>query len=213
MNNDRTRGAALIAASIGFIITMHFHPSGREVLTPAQLEVIWRRSMWVHAFAIAWLPVMFFGALGLQRRFAESQCAVGALIAYGMGSIAVMNAGVLNGFVAPNVYQAVSAASNKEMWQVIIRYSSFVSGPFAQIFVVCSAVAVLLWSVAMLSRRTWLGLAIYGCVAALAILAVLFSGHLQMNVQGFGMAILVQAVWFIWAGTRLWKVDSAQSTA
>ena len=38
----------------------------------------------------------------------------------------------------------------------------------------------------------------------LTVIAVL-SGHIRLNVHGFGMIVVSQAIWFISAGVLLWK--------
>jgi hypothetical protein len=48
-------------------------------------------------------------------------------------------------------------------------------------------------------------LGIYGCVVAPLTLIAVLSGHVRLNVHGFGMVILGQAIWFISAGVLLWK--------
>jgi len=73
------------------------------------------------------------------------------------------------------------------------------------VFVVASSSAILLWSISILRSGIFSrALGIYGSfVAPLTLIAVL-SGHIRLNVHGFGMVVLGQAIWFISAGVLLW---------
>jgi hypothetical protein len=72
--------------------------------------------------------------------------------------------------------------------------------------VAASSVAVVLWSASFLKDRAFSGaLAIYGLVLGPLTVLALFSGHLRLNVHGFGMVMLGQALWFIAAAVRLFR--------
>jgi hypothetical protein len=63
-----------------------------------------------------------------------------------------------------------------------------------------------LWSAAILrSGEFSRGLGVYGCILGPLTLIAVLSGHIRLNVHGFGMVVLGQAVWFISAGILLWK--------
>lgn len=86
----------------------------------------------------------------------------------------------------------------------MLSYNSGVNQAFAKILVGASSVAIGLWSVEMLrSRQMHRPTAIYGCIVALLTLGVLLSGHLRLDVHGFGAVVLGQAVWFILIGNEL----------
>jgi hypothetical protein len=71
---------------------------------------------------------------------------------------------------------------------------------------VASSVAIVLWSAAILNSTVFArALGIYGCILGpLTIMAVL-SGHIRLNVHGFGLVVLGQAIWFITAVIQLWQ--------
>ena len=69
-----------------------------------------------------------------------------------------------------------------------------------------SSVAIVLWSASTWrSRQLGRGLGIYGCIFGPVTLLALFSGRLNLDAHGFGIVIFGQAVWFIVAGTLLWR--------
>jgi hypothetical protein len=96
MTDDRMSGLALIAGSAGVIITLSLHPSGR--ITPGQIDSVARTLVAVHSLALASLPVWFLGAFGLSRRGPTTdRIALAALVLYGFGIAAMMNAVVFDG--------------------------------------------------------------------------------------------------------------------
>jgi hypothetical protein len=93
-----------------------------------------------------------------------------------------------------------------DMWRAVLILNGHLNQAFAMIFVVASSSAIFLWSIAMLRSGLFSrSLGIYGCVVAPLTLIAVLSGHVRLNVHGFGMVILGQAIWFISAGVLLWK--------
>ena len=64
---------------------------------------------------------------------------------------------------------------------------------FAGVHVVASSVAIILWSFSMLRQARWL--AVLGMVIGVLTLGAFASGHLTLNVHGFGMIAFAQALW------------------
>jgi hypothetical protein len=212
MTDDRKSGIALIAGSLAGIITMALHPTGHD-LTPAQFESVATMLIAVHGLALASLPVSFLGAWGMTRRIATAdRIAVSALVMYAMALVAVMNAAVADGLVAPAVLHQMIAAppSSKEMWQLIFNYNFRQNQGFAQLYVAASSVAIGLWSISIVrSRALSRGLAIYGCVLTVITLLALFSGHLKLTTHGMGAVIVGQAIWFITIGLWLYRNEKS----
>lgn len=210
MTDDRMSGWALIAGSVASIITMALHPMGHGI-SPAQFHSVARMAVAVHALGLVSLPIMFLGACGLSQRLASgARYALAALVTYGFALAAVMNAAVFNGLVAPTVAGRIIDAGIQasDTWRVASRYNSELGQMFALVFVVASSAAILLWSVAILrSGALARGIGIYGCILAPVTMLAVLSGHLRMDVHGFGAIILGQAIWFISAGIELCKAD------
>jgi hypothetical protein len=210
MSEGRMGGGALIAGALGMILTMSLHPTGHDLFEPGRYEPVARLAVAVHALAIATLPLSFLGALVLTRRLAMP-IGLGALVVYGISSLAGVVAAAAGGFVAPELAGEALAAdpAGRESWHRLLEYNSMLNQAFARILVVGSSAAIAAWSAAILRRREiarWLG--VYGLVLGpLAILA-LVSGHLRLDVHGFGLVVLAQSVWFVAAGVCLWRVPS-----
>jgi hypothetical protein len=209
MTDNRLSGIALIAGSVGMIITMGLHPSGH--VAPAQMEPMLRMLIAVHALALASVPVMFLGAWGLVRRrgMGADRMDIAGLVLYAFALIQVANAAVADGLVTPGVLRQMAASAGNaaaiDGWKMISHYNFFVNQGYAQVFVAASSVAILLWSVAMLRKRDLSqGLGIYGCVLGAITLLALLSGHLRLDTHGFGAVALGQSIWFIIAGSLLW---------
>jgi len=216
MTDERMSGIALIAGSIASIITMALHPTGHQVLTPGSSKAILQLAVAVHALALLSLPVLFAGAAGLSKYLARAgRLAFAALTFYGFATVAVMNAAVFSGFVATGVAHRILEGGSlaSDPWQTLFRYTGDLNQGFALVFVVASSVAILLWSIALLrggfAQRAS---ALYGCfIASVTMLAVL-SGHIRLNVHGFGAIILAQSVWFVWMGIHLLRTGQAASS-
>jgi hypothetical protein len=206
MTDNRKSGLALIAGSLGMIVTMAVHPHG--AVAAAQVESMARNLTIVHSLALASLMVLFLGALGLSQRLksADRFDKIG-LVLFAFASIAVMNAAVMDGLVAPNVMRRIveagAGAGAGESWRVAFRYNFEVNQGFARLCAITSSIAIIFWSLSIWRNRTLArGLAIYGCVIGVASVIAVTAG-LGMDVHGFGAVVLGQAIWFVTAGVLL----------
>jgi hypothetical protein len=208
MTKDRTSGVALIAGSAGMIITMILHPTGK--VGPEGIDAMVRMLVGVHALALASMPVLFLGTVGLSRRLGfPAGLAIAALVIFGFATVAVMNAAVFDGLVAPNlIRQIVTAAPEaRDGWRLVFNYNSQLNQAFARLYAVGASMAIVLWSVAIVRDRALARSAgIYGCVLGALTLAGVFSGRLNPDVHGFGLIIFGQALWFILSGASLCRV-------
>ena len=208
MTDNRLSAIALIAGSCGSIITMAFHPSGH--IAAAQLETTIRMLILVHALALACVPILFLGSLGLSQRLAGAgRLEVIGLVFYAFALVAVMAAAVADGLVTPSVLRQIVASADSESaantWRMFSRYTFYLNQACAEVFVAGSSAAILAWSVAMWRNSFSRALGIYGTIVAAVTLAVMFSGHLPLDVHRFGAVVLGQAVWLVIAGTQLWS--------
>ena len=213
MNDNRLGGLALILGALSGIITLTFHPGGGEHrVTPSQFETLIAVAIGIHAFAITGLPVSFAGALGLTRRI-QSPIAVFGLIVYGFGCASVMTAAAFSGLVTPFLLrQLVSHTASADQWHPFLHYNHAINQAFAQIGAVAFSLAILLWSLVSLNNRTLpMGLAVYGLVSALATVIAIATGFLTLELHGFRVVTLTQAIWFIFAGVVLWRAVRAET--
>ncbi len=106
------------------IITMIFHPGGK--VAPEQLEQMIRLNIAVHSLALLTVPVLFLGAWGMSRRLdGGDRLAWTGLVLFAFASVAVMNAGTLNGLVAPKLMRLIVAATpeTRGLWQAMLSYN------------------------------------------------------------------------------------------
>jgi len=213
MTTERASGLALIAGTAAMIVTMLFHPTGHDLFAPGEFEAAARQNVLAHALALGSLPLSFLGALGLTRRLTGApSLALGALVAFGFACVAVMNAAVASGFVATELAGEIVAAGGKanETQAALFHFNGDVNQAFARVYVVGSSLAILAWSLAILrGGELARALGVYGCVLAPLALLGLFSGHVRLDVHGFGAIVLGQALWSGVGGALLCRPRAA----
>jgi hypothetical protein len=208
MTDNRMSGIAFFIGMTGTIITMALHPTSQDLIGPGNTSHMMQLNVAVHSLALICVPILFLGALGLTRRLAApNRLALSGLVLFGFAEVAVMIASAASGLIAPGLFHHMAANPGMaDMWRAVLILNGHLNQAFAMIFVVASSAAILLWSAAMLRSRFFSrSLGIYGCVVAPLTLIAVLSGHVRLNVHGFGMVILGQAIWFISAGVLLWK--------
>lgn len=162
------------------------------MLAPGHQVGVTRMAVGVHALALIGLPVGFFGTIVLSQRLE----ALGALVAYGFGLVAVMNAAVYSGLVATRV---------AGQYPDLFLYTGYQNQGFALVYVVASCAAIVLWSIAMFKRAR--SIAIAGVIVGPLILIVLFSHLIGLDVHGFGAIVFAQSAWFIACGVWLVRLE------
>jgi len=210
MTNDRASGLALMAGSAGLIIALALHPDGRALFVPGQWEPAARRLMAVHSLALATLPLLFFGALGLSRRMGpDDHCGAAAIVCYGFSMAAIMTGVVCDGLVSPGLaWEIVNASGTAGPgWRIAFNYNSMLDMAFMRVFVVASSAAIMLWSMSMVRGRQFARAGgIYGLILAALALITLLSGLMTKYEHLFGMVFVGQAIWFINAGVQLCRI-------
>ena len=213
MTDNRKTALALIVGSAGMLITMAVHPGG--AVSPAAVESVARKLTAVHSLALLTLPLLLLGALGLSHWLkAPDRLAIAAFVIYALAIVAVMQAAVADGLVAPNVLRRLveAGADARANWQIVFRYNFEVNQAYARLYAVASSLAVALWSILLLRPATLArGVAIFGFVVTAVTVLAVGSGKLSLDVHGFGAVVLGQSIWFIAVALRLW--DAAQSSA
>lgn len=205
MQRDVIGGTLLIAGSLANMLVMSLHPTGQQILhapnfAQAHLGVM------VHSLALAATPIIFLGLLHLSRRLGPSDLTTAALVSYGFGGVAIMSAAVASGFVATGVFEQIltAEAGSRDVYHALAGYTGLVNQGFAKVNVAASSVAILLWSTAVLtSRRFSRAAGVAGLVVGAGILVAFLSGHLILDVHGFGIVTYAQSGWMIWVGILL----------
>jgi hypothetical protein len=216
MTDNRKSGIALIAGSVGGIVTMAIHPTAAGPLTPAQIDHLAVISGLAHGIAIVSIVLIFLGACGLAKGIAaDDRIAFAGIVTFGFACIAIFVAATVSGFIVPATMKHMARdAGNMHMWQIVIDGIFQINQAFAQIYSVAASLAVMLWSVSAL-RNGGLGrsLAVYGCIVSGLIIVGVGIGHLRLNVHGMALVWLGQAIWFIVAGVQLWSGGSRESSS
>ncbi len=215
MTDDRKSGIALITGMAGTIITMALHPTGHD-LTSGHAAFMMQLNVAVHTLALVCVPILFLGALGLMRRLdSPNRLALAGLVLFGFAEVAVMIAATMSGLVAPGLLHHMAAEPGMaDIWRAVLTLSGHLNQSFAQVYVVASSTAIVLWSAAILRARAFSRpLGIYGCILGPLTAIAVLSGHIRLNVHGFGLVVLTQAVWFISAGVLLWKEKQGPAPA
>lgn len=203
MSRETASGAALIAGALGSVITMVLHP------TTSTIEGIVHRSavtQGTHILAIACVPLLFLGLLGLHQRVKGAAiCAPAALVIYGYGAVAVLSAAVINGLAAPAYATRFSQdAAFQAMLPAIISYGAVLNAGFAKVFMAANSVAIILWAIAILRTGAfprWTG--VFGGIVGTGELIGLVAGAFTTSVQSFGLFILGCSAWFVVIGAFL----------
>jgi hypothetical protein len=198
MRRERLGGWAMIAGAVMGLVTMAFHPTGGG--EPAL-------ALAVHALALAATPLALYGGWVLTRRLsAGGPLAELALAFYGLSAAATLLATTASGFLGSDLIAQAAALEGeaRAAADAVMRYNWALNQAFTKVLVAASSVAIGLWSVEILRTRLMRrATGIVGCVVAVLTLLALFSGHLRLDVHGFGAVVLAQAVWLILAGAEL----------
>jgi hypothetical protein len=216
MKDNRLGAIALLIGALGGIFVLTFHPGGGHRITPAQLDSLILVIIGVHALAIATMPFSFAGTLALTREFpSRARLGILALIVYALGLVAMMSAATMSGLVTPGILRhMVTHDAASEQWQVLFGYTHSLNQGFAEIGTVSSSVAILLWSIVLITKEPFrLFVGIFGSLLGVVILGALFSGTLNLELHGFRLITLGQVLWFILAARLLWQANKTPNLA
>jgi hypothetical protein len=199
MPRDVVSGTLLLAGSLVILAVMILHPEAHDLMEEEHFAHRAHLNFMVHSVALVCLPVLFLGLLGLSRRLGFSHLAIGAMVVYGFGSAAALGAAMTSGFVATELFEQVLRAEGeaREIRHALLDHTGHVIHACATVNVVAWAAAIILWSAAILRSG------LMSRAAGAAILLVFLSGHVGIDVHGYGLVIFAQAGWMIWVGILL----------
>ena len=208
MTTNRSAALAIGAGSLAGLVIMALHPTGDDIARdPSGRALMLAKA--VHWMAIVAQPLILAGLVALALRLrARLVLAVGAYVFYAVGAIAVVFAGAASGIVSPGVMEGMHDGPDSAMTTIenYLHYTFIWNQAFASIYVVLSGTAIALWSAAMVvGRELSRALGVYGLLLAAALVVGLASGHLTLGVHGFGLVILGESAWMIWAAVTLWR--------
>ena len=206
MTRDRQSAIALLVGSIAWIVTMALHPTGGSFEKIVRISSV---IVGTHSLAIATIPLMLFGFWGLTARLGSDRgLPLLALITYAFGSVAALCAAVINGLTLPAFAKQLAEAdpASRDLAHLVVDYGSTMNAGFARVFMVATALAVLLWSISILTTRAlprWIGA--IGLAAGLTGLVLVLSGGIDVHVHDFGLFVFGYAAWTILVGVLLWR--------
>lgn len=207
MTDERKSKIALIAGSLGGLLTMAIHPATSGSITPGQAGHLVALSGFAHAISIVSVVILFLGACGLARCIATAdRISFTAIVIYGFACVAIVLAATVSGFIVPNIIQHMvrDVPSAARQWQMVIYGIFQINQACARIYVVAASAAIILWSVSALRNGGFgRGAAVYGCIISALIIFGIGMGHLRLDVHGMTAVWLFQAIWFIVVGFQL----------
>ncbi|WP_420128421.1 hypothetical protein [Longimicrobium sp.] len=188
----------MIAGAVMGLVTMAVHPTGGGHAALA---------LAVHALGLTGATIGFYGGWVLTRRLAaRGALSELALAFYGLGAVAALLATVASGFLASDLIAqfAASQGEARAATAAVLRYNGALNQAYAKVLVAASSAAIGLWSMEIVRTRLLRRAAgILGCAVAAVTLLILFSGHLALDVHGFGGVVLGQSIWVIMVGAEL----------
>jgi hypothetical protein len=210
MTDTRLGGAAMIAAAVAGILVMAVHPTSHALLAPGKFSTVAMLGEAVHIVAIITTPIAFLGALALARHTdSPNRLAITGLAIYGFALAAIMCAAIFSGLVAiPILQKMVEQPQSAAEWEGFAAFSGIVNQGFARIYTILVSIAIALWSVQIVqTRRLPRAAGIYGLVIAPVIFMAVASGHVRLDVHGFGAVVLLQGIWLIAVGAALYRTS------
>jgi len=206
MRSERGSGVLLLAGAGTFILVMMHHPTGHAMLSAENFGRMARLNVFIHGLALAAIPILFLGLLGLTRRLGSTDLATAALVVFGFGGVAVMSSAVASGLVSTRIMDRMQAADegSREVTHALLDYSGEVNHGYTSVYVVASSAAILLWSAAILKGRAMSRAAgVAGVLVGAGVVVAFLSGQVGLGVHGFGMIAFAQSAWLIWIGILL----------
>ncbi len=220
---QRLSGAVLIATAALTAIFMAMHPTSRthglgafsreaadgmHGIGPVHGVLIGLSLVTLAGF---WGLVDLFGARGVVVRL--------AMVSLCTGTAAGVAGGLINGFIVPTAAAslATSDAAALEAFAPALRLCAFANATCARLDIVCLSVASVLFATRCLraavarqdARRAFVAAGAIGGGCGVLPLVLLATGALAINVRGFGLFVLAQAVWAISAGVLMLRTSPA----
>ena len=214
MKADKTAGLVLIVGSVGYIVTMAFHPSGggvEKIVGNARLGI------GIHTLGIFSIGLMVLGFLRFARAMGPDRLHADAgFVAYLFAAAAATLAAIGNGIVTPALAERALGAEpvQEAIWNLIFTYNFQLDTALTKVFIVGTLTATLIWSLGMLQiggGSSWLG-GVGIAVGAVSLLAF-FSGHIHNNVHDVGMFVFGLSAWTVALGVSLCRSAGTSSAA
>jgi hypothetical protein len=159
----------------------------------------------VHGALLVMALVSAAGHAGLAAKLRPGFLTRTGLLAWLGGTIGMVAAGLINGFAVGALSQRFADSADLTGLAPVLAALWELNQAAAGAGVVLMSTAVLLWSVLLVrgkgAARILGGV---GCLAGLAAIGAMLGGALTLNVHGFGLFVVGQALWSLAASVLLW---------
>jgi hypothetical protein len=202
-------GLLLVSALLSMFVLAHHPITGAHDLA-GMLRSLERQAAMieaVHGSLILLFLIMLLGYCGFCRRLGLARPLVTAgLIAFCVGTFAMITAAMINGFAVPDFASAYQDPSPDRTAAVAatLRMSWALNQAMAGLGVIAWSAAILLWSAVLVRGPTWSrATGLFGMAAALAVAGALLGGWVTLEVGGFMAVVAVLTAWTLAAGALL----------
>ncbi|HVZ99940.1 MAG TPA: hypothetical protein VG841_06460 [Caulobacterales bacterium] len=189
----RIAGGALVAAAALSLGAMLHHPHGGEGASERVVQL----SHFVHGVLIALMAIELYGVAAYARlRGLDRPLVLVGLTFFALGTVAMLPAPLLNGFVAPDLMLRGEQAPVETLFAVGLGFAKLAS--------VLISTGIVLLSIGLVHERGapfWFGLVSVVSVAPVAVMLLL--GKLELDFHGMLLVIVAWSVWYAGLGVMM----------
>lgn len=206
MRQETIYGAILLCGSAVLLIMGVTHPTAIPWGDHTALSRLAAIDAFAHSLAIVGTGLVLLGLVGLSQKLGLHRVpVVAALVAFALGSAAVLVAAALDGFTLPALalqWNAADKIAGDDLRQ-LVWFCVLAASSLTKIYLLLAAVAIALWS--WVIHRDGLGLALpwVGVMVCGAAIARLVGGSAFVSTHEVLALVLFQAVWMILAASIL----------
>jgi hypothetical protein len=163
----------------------------------------------VHAVAIASVLAYAYGYTALAARLdLRRPLVMAGLTTYLLGCAAMLGATIMDGFISSDVaakFIHAGMASDPKSGLMLIDFMGIALSDLADLAWVLQAAAAIAWSVTLLREGQHQITALIGVVANAAVVGLVFSYGINMDMTAMMGTLIAQAVWNLAAATMLMR--------
>lgn len=209
---NRIVAAALALLSLLSIFAMLHHPSVSashvneqiaEMNHEAKLNALIHGTLIAFTIAIS-LCLCVYAQL---RRFSRITILFG-IICYWLGTLAMITAAIINGFVAAHLASQYIGASTEQLaiYQGVSRLAWLLNQYFAEFGAIAWCAAMIWWGVDMLKQSKPIKvIGMISMTAATAIIVAMLTSSLSLSVSGMTMVLIIISLWHLVIATLIYR--------
>ncbi len=201
-NNLKWAGIIIAVSTLTSLFMMMHHPTVTASGMAAQVAEVQHESFVnniVHGSLILFVLLTLASFSIFSRHRGQKYLTVTiAHLFYFIGSMAMVAAALINGFVYPDFLHGYSAASSQELAQLPMFKSLLWSAnqTLGKLGVITMSVAILFWSINLWRDEGIVKLvAVIGMVIGLGCSTAIIVGVLTLNVAGMTQVVMLQGIW------------------